>query len=156
MHFDPARCWRHVKVTGRRSGVDFAECLRELVEVHYPKAQKIRLVLDNLSTHSEGSLYECLPPAEARRILSRLEFHYTPKHASWRNQAEIESGALRKQCLDRRLGSREALAAEVAAWQRARNAERAAIRWLFTCEKARQQMPHAYPVLTEEPLRRAA
>jgi len=156
MHFDPARCWRHVKITEHRAGVDFAACLRELVDVHYPKALTVRLVLDNLSTHSAASLYEGLPPAEARRILSRLELHYTPKHASWLNQAEIEIGALRKQCLDRRLGSPEALATEVSAWQRARNAERVPIRWLFTCERARQKMPYAYPVLTEESLRHAA
>lgn len=123
---------RDVKITEQRTGVDFAEYLRELVDLHYPRALQIRLVLDNLLSHSPGALYECLPPAEARRILSRLEFHHTPKHASWLNHAEIEIGALRQRCLDRRLSSREALATEIAAWKRTRNAERVPIKWLFT------------------------
>ena len=156
MHFDPARCWRHVKVTPTRTGADFAQCLRELVDVHYPKAQTIRLVLDNLSTHSEAALYQSLPAAEARRVLSRIELHYTPKHASWLNQVEIEIGVLRQQCLDRRIATREALNAEVHAWAKARNAERATIRWQFTCQRARQKMAHAYPDIPAAPAARAA
>src|SRR3981081_3358811 len=101
--FDPSRGWRNVKVTDRRAAVDYAHCMRELVDVHYPDAACIRVVQDNLSTHQPGALYEAFVPAEARRILRRLEFHYTPKHASWLNMVEIEIGVLRGQCLDRRI-----------------------------------------------------
>lgn len=156
VHFDPSRGWRHVKVTPTRTAADFAQCLRELVDVHYPKAQRIRLVLDNLSTHSEAALYQSLPAAEARRLLSRIEWHYTPKHASWLNQVEIEIGVLRQQCLDRRIATPEALAAEVQAWARARNAEQATIRWQFTCQRARQKMAHAYPHIPSVPTAQAA
>ena len=100
---DVHRPWRKVKVTERRAAEDYAQCMRELVDVHYPDAEYIRVVQDNLSTHSAGALYEAFPPAEARRILRRLEFHYTPKHASWLNMVEIEIGVLRGQCLDRRI-----------------------------------------------------
>ena len=156
MHFDAARGWRHVKVTSTRTAVDFAQCVRELVDVHYPKAERICLVLDNLSTHSEAALYQSLPPAEALRLLKRIEWHYTPKHASWLNQVEIEIGVLRQQCLDRRIATREALDAEVQAWTQARNAERATIRWHFTCERARQKMAHAYPHIPDAPAAKAA
>jgi len=97
---EPLAGWRHVKVTDRRTKKDWAQCIRELVDVHYPHAPKIRLVLDNLNTHTGASLYEAFPPEEARRILERLEFHYTPKHASWLNMAEIEIGIMNRQCLD--------------------------------------------------------
>ena len=156
VHFDAARGWRHVKLTQTRTAADFAQCMREVVDVHYPKARTIRLVLDSLSTHSEAALYQSLPAAEARRVLSRIEWHYTPKHASWRHQVEIEIGVLRQQCLDRRIATREALDAEVHAWARARNAERATIRWHFTCQRARQKMAHAYPNIPPEPAAQAA
>lgn len=143
---DIHRPWRHVKVTERRTNEDFAECMRELTDLHYPQAEKIRVVLDNLSTHTPGSLYDAFPPAEARRILRRLEFHHTPKHASWLNMVEIEIGVLRGQCLDRRIPDREFLVSEIAAWEKQRNAEGARIRWMFTTEKAREKMGHAYPV----------
>ena len=156
VHFDPARRWRHVKLTQARAGSDFAQCMRELVDVHYPKARTVHVVLDNLSTHSEAALYQCLPPAEARRVLRRIELHYTPKHASWLNQVEIEIGVLRQQCLDRRVATHEMLNAEVQAWAKARNAERAAIHWHFTCERARQKMAHAYPDISAAPVARAA
>ena len=104
---DAHRPWRHVKVTDQRTARDFAECMRELVDLHYPQAEQIRVVLDNLSTHSPGALYEAFPAPEAHRILRRLEFHYTPKHASWLNMVEIEIGVLRGQCLDRRIGDRD-------------------------------------------------
>ena len=113
--------------------------MRELVDVHYPDAEQIRVVQDNLSTHSAGALYEAFPPAEARRILRRLEFHYTPKHASWLNMVEIEIGVLRGQCLDRRIGDRERLVREIAAWERQRNAAGARVKWMFTTDKRPRQ-----------------
>jgi len=139
------RPWRKVKVTDSRAAVDFAACMRELADVHFPKAQRIRVVLDNLSTHSAGALYQAFPPAEARRILRRIEFHYVPKHASWLNMVEIEIGVLRSQCLDRRIECKQRLVSEVAAWERQRNASRARIKWMFTTEKARAKMGRAYP-----------
>jgi transposase len=143
---DAHRPWRKVKVTERRTAVDFAACMRELAEVDFPDAERIRVVLDNLSTHAPGSLYEAFPAPEARRVLRRLEFHFTPKHASWLNMAEIEIGVLRGQCLDRRIGERDRLEREIAAWEQARNAAGARVRWLFTTEKARAKMGRAYPV----------
>jgi DDE superfamily endonuclease len=142
---DVHRPWRKVKVTDSRAAVDFAACMRELTDVHFPKAERIRVVLDNLSTHSAGALYQAFPAAEARRVLRRLEFHYVPKHASWLNMVEIEIGVLRSQCLDRRIASQRQLESEVAAWQRRRNASQARIKWMFTTEKARVKMGCAYP-----------
>jgi transposase len=143
---DAHRPWRKVKVTERRTAADFAACMRELAEVDFPDAERIRVVLDNLSTHAPGSLYEAFPAPEARRVLRRLEFHFTPKHASWLNMAEIEIGVLRGQCLDRRIGERDRLEREIAAWEQARNAAGARVQWLFTTEKARAKMGRAYPV----------
>lgn len=142
---DAHRPWRKVKVTARRAAEDYAQCLRELVDVHYPDAERIRVVQDNLSTHSAGALYQTFPPAEARRILRRLEFHYTPKHASWLNMVEIEIGVLRGQCLDRRIDNPKRLAGEIAAWERQRNAAPAHISWMFTTDKARAKIGRAYP-----------
>jgi transposase len=142
---DVNRPWRKVKVTERRAAKDFAACMRDLTDIHYPDAERIRVVLDNLSTHSPGALYQTFPADEARRILRRLEFHYVPKHASWLNMVEIEIGVLARQCLDRRIDSYARLSAETAAWQKRRNAERARIKWMFTTEKARAKMGRAYP-----------
>lgn len=142
---DAHRPWRQVKVTARRAAQDFAFCMRELADEHYPEAQCIRVVLDNLSTHSTAALYQTLPAPEARRILKRLEFHYTPKHASWLNMVEIEIGVLRCQCLDRRIEAREELTAEIQAWQNQRNASGTRINWMFSTEKARTKMARAYP-----------
>jgi transposase len=142
---DVHRSWRKVKVTERRAAEDFAACMRELIDVHYPKAERIRVVLDNLSTHSAGALYQSFPAAEARRVLRRLEFHYVPKHASWLNMVEIEIGVLAGQCLNRRIESYARLVTETAAWQKQRNAEGARIKWMFTTEKARAKMGRAYP-----------
>jgi transposase len=142
---DVHRPWRKVKVTERRSAEDYAHCMREVVDVHCPDAERIRVVQDNLSTYSAGALYQAFPPAEARRILRRLEFHFTPKHASWLNMVEIEIGVLRGQCLDRRIDSKEQLEAEIAAWERQRNASGARIKWMFTTDKARAKMGRAYP-----------
>src|SRR5712672_1693269 len=143
--FDIHRPWRRVKVTASRAAVDFAACMRELTDVHFPKAERIRVVLDNLSTHSVGALYQAFPACEARRVLRRLEFHYVPKHASWLNMVEIEIGVLRSQCLDRRIATPEQLVSEIAAWERQRNATRAQVKWMFTTEKARAKMGRAYP-----------
>ncbi|HZB91204.1 MAG TPA: IS630 family transposase [Stellaceae bacterium] len=142
---DAHRSWRKVKVTDQRTACDFAECMRDLVDVHYPQAEQVRVVMDNLSTHSAGALYEAFPAPEAHRVLRRLEFHYTPKHASWLNMVEIEIGVLRGQCLDRRLGEIELLVSEIAAWERQRNAEGARIKWMFTTERARAKLARAYP-----------
>jgi DDE superfamily endonuclease len=147
---DVHRPWRKVKVTERRAAEDYAQCMRELVDVHYPDAEYIRVVQDNLSTHSGGALYQAFPPAEARRILRRLEFHYTPRHASWLNIVEIEIGVLRGQCLDRRIADPKRLRREIAAWERQRNAARARIKWMFTTDKARAKMGHAYPDTSKE------
>ena len=145
MFVDAHRPWRHAKVTDRRANSDFAECMRDLVDRHYPSAECIRVVLDNLSTHKAASLYEVFAPDEARRILRRLEFHYTPKHASWLNMVEIEIGVMVAQCLDRRIPDKPTLISEVARWQRRRNAEQARIKWLFTVDRARIKLGRSYP-----------
>ena len=145
MFVDVHRPWRHAKVTDRRACTDFAECMRDLVDVHYPDAERIRVVLDNLSAHTPSALYQTFEPAEARRILTRLEFHFTPKHASWLNMVEIEIGVMVSQCLDRRIPDKATLVSEIAAWERRRNAERARIRWMFTVDRAREKMGRAYP-----------
>jgi len=142
---DVHRPWRKVKVTESRAAVDFAACMRDLVDLHFPNAERIRVVLDNLSTHSAAALYQTFPAEEARRVLRRLEFHYVPKHASWLNMVEIEIGVLAGQCLDRRIESIEQLAAEIAVWECQRNAAGARIKWMFTTEKARAKMGQAYP-----------
>jgi transposase len=147
---DVHRPWRKVKVTDRRAAGDFAECMREISDVYFPKAEKIRVVIDNLSTHSPSALYQTFPAAEARRILRRIEFHFTPKHASWLNMVEIEIGVLRSQCLDRRIDGRRQLVSQIAAWERQRNNSQAQIRWMFTAEKARKKMANAYPTPTKE------
>jgi hypothetical protein len=142
---EPLRGWRHVKVTERRTRRDYAECVRELVDVYYPDVEKIRLVQDNLNTHDGASLYEAFRPAEARRILDKIEWHYTPKHGSWVNMAETEIGIMNGQCLNRRLDSQVLIAQEVAAWEDKRNAKGARIHWTFTLAIARQKLRKLYP-----------
>ena len=142
---DANRSWRKVKVTDRRANQDFAVCIRDLVDVDYPDADKVRLVMDNLSTHTASAIYQTFPAAEARRILRRLEFHYTPKHASWLNMVEIEIGVMRRQCLDKRIDSRAMLETEVRAWERRRTASGARIRWMFSTDQARVKMAKSYP-----------
>src|SRR3954471_1645303 len=142
---DAHRPWRKVNVTDRRTAKDFAGCMRELVDVDFPQAERIRGVMDNLSTHTPGSLYEAFPASEAHRLLRRLEFHFTPKHASWLNMVEIEIGVLKGQCLDRRIADRERLEREIAAWQRGRDAAEAKIEWMFTTEAARTKLGRFYP-----------
>jgi transposase len=143
---DAHRPWRRVKVTDRRTNQDFAQCMRDLVDLHYPDAPVIRVVMDNLSTHSAGAIYDAFPAPEARRVLKRLQFHHTPKHASWLNMVEIEIGVLRSQCLDRRIDDKHQLVDEIAAWERQRNAQAAKINWMFTTEKAREKLRKAYPI----------
>jgi hypothetical protein len=145
MMCEPLRGWRHVRVSARRTRKDYAQCVRELVDVHYPLAQKIRLVQDNLNTHDGASLYEAFPPEQARRLLDKVEWHYTPKHGSWLNMAETEIGIMNGQCLDRRLDSVEKIAAEVGPWESKRNALEARIHWTFTLAVARQKMRKLYP-----------
>lgn len=142
---DVNRPWRHAQVTDHRTCVDFAECMRDLVDEHYPEAERIRVVLDNLSAHSAAALYQAFAPAEARRILSRLEFHFTPKHASWLNMVEIEIGVMVSQCLDRRIPDKATLTNAIAAWERRRNADEARIRWMFTVDRARETLGRLYP-----------
>jgi len=156
MFVDVHRPWRHAKVTDRRAAGDFAECMRDLVDRHYPKAECIRVVLDNLSTHTPAALYETFAPDEARRILRRLEFHYTPKHASWLNMVEIEIGVMVGQCLDRRIPNKAMLMSEVAAWERRRNKEKARIKWLFNVERARVKLRRSYPLTVAPPGAKAA
>lgn len=146
MFLDVHEPWRKAKVTDRRTSQDFAGCMRDLTDLHYPDADVIRVVMDNLSTHSPAALYETFSPEEARRVLRRLEFHYTPKHASWLNMVEIEIGVLRSQCLDRRIGDRKELEAEIAAWERKRNKSRSRIAWMFTVAKARKKLGRVYPM----------
>ncbi len=141
---DRHRCWRHAEVTDRHANPDFAEQMRKLVDEHYPDADLIRVVMDNLNTHKAASLYAAYAPAEARRVLRKLEFHFTPKHASWLNMAEIEIGAIIKQCLDRRIGDKETLTREVNACVSQRNDAGATIRWMFTVEQAREKLKRAY------------
>lgn len=145
LFFERLRGWRHAKVTSTKGNVDFAECMRELVDEHFPEADKVRVVLDNLATHFPRSLYKAFPPAEARRILRRLEFHYTPKHASWLNMVEIEIGVMNRQCLDRRIGETEVLIAELAAWENERNTAGDTINWMFDVDAARIKLERAYP-----------
>ena len=156
MFVDVNRPWRHAKVTDQRTCIDFAECMRDLVDEHYPEAEKIRVVLDNLSAHSAAALYQAFEPTEARRILSRLEFHFTPKHASWLNMVEIEIGVMVKQCLDRRIADKATLISEIAAWERRRNATKARINWMFTVDRARHKMGRVYPQPADRSQRAAA
>jgi hypothetical protein len=142
---EPLRGWRHITVSTRRTRIDWARCAKELVDVHYPDAERVVLVQDNLNTHTPASLYETFEPAEAKRLADRLELHYTPKHGSWLNMAEVELAVLAEQCLDRRLADRVTLEREVAAWQAARNARGRGVSWRFTTEDARIKLKHLYP-----------
>lgn len=145
MFFAPLHNWRHVKVTERRTKEDWAYCMRDLVDVHFPEAIRIRLVEDNLNTHDPAALYEVFAPTEAKRILDRLEFHYTPKHGSWLNMAEIEFSVLSRQCLHPRIPDKPALEREVGAWQAERNQAQATVHWRFTASDARIKLKRLYP-----------
>jgi hypothetical protein len=145
MMCEPPRGWRHVRVTERRTREGYAECVRELLEVHYPRAKRSRLAQDNLNTHDGASLYEAFPPEQARRILERIGWHYTPKHGSWVNMAETEIRIMDGQCLDRRMDSQGLIASAVAAWGAGRNAQQARIPWAFTLAAARRKLRKLYP-----------
>ena len=142
---EPLTGWRSVRVTERRTRLDWARVIKDLVDVHYPDAEKIVLVLDNLNTHSPGSLYEAFPPSEAKRLADKLEIHYTPKHGSWLNIAELELSVLARQCLDRRIPDRESLEREVAAWEAERNTLGGRVDWRFTTDDARIKLKRLYP-----------
>jgi len=146
---EPLTGWRHVTVTERRTKRDWARRVRELVDVHYPQARRIHLVLDNLNTHTGASLYQTFPPEEARRILEKLKFHYTPKHASWLNMAEIEINVMNKQCLDRRINDSDTMGRQVEAWETARNINKAKIHWTFTIATARVKLKKLYPSIED-------
>lgn len=148
MFFAPLEGWRHVEVTDRRTSEDWALQIKQLVDVHYPEAETIRLVMDNLNTHTPASLYKAFEPEEARRIASKLEIHYTPKHGSWLNMAEIELSILSRQCLDRRIPDQETLKAEVLAWETVRNQHNAKMEWRFTNEDARVKLKKLYPTIS--------
>ena len=145
MLFAPLEGWRHVKVTDRHAALDYAEVLKELSDTHFPQANRIVLVQDNLNTHKPASLYEAFPPAEARRLVERFEWHYTPKHGSWLDMAESELSVLSTQCLDRRIPDKQTLIEEVAAWQDSRNNNHATADWQFTTADARIKLKRLYP-----------
>jgi DDE superfamily endonuclease len=147
MLFAPLEGWRHVKVTDRHAAVDYAQVLKELSDTHFPDAGKIVLVQDNLNIHKPASLYEAFPAAEARRLVERFEWHYTPKHGSWLNMAESELGVLSSQCLDRRIPDKQTLTDEVAAWQDRRNKSHAKADWQFTTADARVKLKRLYPAI---------
>jgi hypothetical protein len=145
MFFAPLEAWRHVKVTERRTKIDFAHCMRDLVDVHFPDATTITVVRDQLNTHGPDALYEAFAPEEAARILNRLEFHYTPKHGSWLNMAEIELSVLSRQCLNRRIPDKHVLEQEISAWEAERNASQTTVDWRFTTANARIKLKRLYP-----------
>jgi hypothetical protein len=148
MFCEPLTGQRWVVVSPRRTKLDWAKCIKDLVDLHYPNATQIVLVMDNLNTHVLAALYEAFEPAEARRLIEKLEIHYTPKHGSWLNMAEIELSVLQGQCLDRRIGSEALLRSEVAAWEAARNWSEVQIDWRFTTAEARIKLKHLYPVVS--------
>ena len=147
MMFAPLEGWRHVKVTDRHTAVDYAQVLKELSDTHFPGSAKIVLVQDNLNTHKPASLYEAFPPAEARRLVERFEWHYTPKHGSWLDMAESELSVLSSQCLDRRIPDQQVLKEEVEAWAADRNTKHAKANWQFTTADARVKLERLYPAL---------
>lgn len=147
--FAPLQAWRHVKVTNQRTMIDFAHCMRDLVDIHFPDAEKIVLVMDNLNTHKFASLYEAFEPEEARRIINKLEIHYTPKHGSWLNMAEIEFSVLQRQCLKTRIPDQDTLIKKVAAWQNQRNTKGKSVHWRFTTKDARIKLHRLYPVIDD-------
>lgn len=147
MYFAPLEAWRHLKVTDRRTMIDWAQCMRDLVDLHFPDAEVIVLVMDNLNTHKLASLYEAFPPAEARRIAEKLEIHYTPKHGSWLNMAEIELSVLSRQCLNRRIPDQPTLTHQATAWVSRRNAAASTVNWRFTTADARIKLKRLYPTI---------
>lgn len=149
LFFEPFAGWRHVKVTERRTKRDWALCMKQLVDDFYPDAERIRVVLDNLNTHTPAALYETFAPIEARRLLDKLEFHFTPKHGSWLNMAEIEFSVLTRQCLDRRIPDADTLRREISAWETARNQSETTVNWRFTTADARIKLAQLYPSIND-------
>ena len=147
---EPYQGWRHIEVTNRRTAIDFAYCMKDLVDIYCPDAELIKVVMDNLNTHTPASLYKVFKPQEARRILNKLEFHYTPKHGSWLNMAEIELSILSRQCLNRRIPTQEIIKEEIAAWEKVRNQKKATVSWRFTTENARVKLNKLYPKVKQE------
>jgi hypothetical protein len=147
LFFAPLEAWRHIKVTAQRTMIDFAHCMRDLVDVHFPQAAKIVLVMDNLNTHKLASLYEAFPPQEARRIMEKLDIHYTPKHGSWLNMAEIELSVLHRQCLQARIPDQATLTEKVTAWENRRNASTTTVHWQFSTHDARIKLHRLYPTI---------
>jgi hypothetical protein len=145
--FAPLEAWRHLKITDQRTMVDFAYFVRDLVDVHFPDADTIVIVMDNLNTHKLASLYEAFPPEEARRLIEKLEIHYTPKHGSWLNMAEIELSVLQRQCLRARIPDQPTLIEKVAAWELHRNAQGSTVHWHFKTEDARIKLQRLYPTI---------
>ncbi len=147
MLFAPLEGWRRVKVTERHTAVDYAHVLKELADIHFPTAKTIVLVQDNLNIHAKGSLYQAFPAAEARRLVERFEWHYTPKHGSWLNLAESEIGVLSSQCLDRRIPDKQILSDQIAAWEHDRNTNHTKADWQFSTKDARVKLKHLYPAI---------
>jgi len=147
LFFAPLEAWRHIQVTDRRTMIDFAHCMRDLVDIHFPDAEKFVLVMDNLNTHKIASLYEAFEPAEARRIIEKLEIHHTPKHGSWLNMAEIELSILHRQCLNARIPDRATLTAKVDLWLHRRNLKQSTVQWQFTTDDARIKLERLYPTI---------
>ena len=145
--FAPLEVWRHIKVTDRRTMIDFAHCMCDLVDIHFPEAEKIVLVMDNLNTHKFASLYQAFHPEKARRIIEKLEIHYTPKHGSWLNMAEIELSVLQRQCLKARIPDQATLIEKVDAWEARRNTRESTVHWRFTTEDARIKLHRLYPTI---------
>ena len=145
LFFSPLLSWRHVKVTEQRTHEEWANCMKDLVDVHFPQATRIRVIQDNLNIHNPAFLYEVFEPAEAKRILDKLEFHFTPKHGSWLNMAEIEFSVLSRQCLDRRIPDEETLIQQIRTWEERRNGSQATVDWQFTTHQARIKLKKLYP-----------
>jgi len=148
MFFAPLLSWRHLKVTAQRTRIDWAEAMREVIDVHFPDAEVIVAVMDNLNTHGPASFYEAFEPAEARRLAAKLEIHYTPKHGSWLNMAEIELSVFDRQCLDRRMPNQALVEQEAVAWESERNAAAMTVDWRFTTADARIKLKRLYPSIS--------
>jgi hypothetical protein len=148
MFFAPLLSWRHLKVTAQRTRIDWAEAMREVIDVHFPDAETVVVVMDNLNTHGPASFYEAFEPAEARRLAEKLEIHYTPKHGSWLNMAEIELAVFDRQCLDRRIPDQALLEQEAAAWEIGRNTAESTVDWRFTTADARVKLKRLYPSIS--------
>jgi hypothetical protein len=149
LFFSPLASWRHVKVTKQRTHFEWAYCMKDLVDVHFPQATRIRIIQDNLNTHNPSFLYAVFEPAEAKRIIDKLDFHFTPKHGSWLNMAEIEFSVLSRQCLDRRIEDEASLIQEIGSWEDHRNKAEATVNWQFTSKDARIKLMKLYPSIEE-------